>query len=221
MSTQKLPDKIGTNGFFITFEGGEGAGKSTQIIRLNDTLQKHGKSIVQTREPGGSTGAEDIRKLLVTGEPDRWSATTETLLNYAARDDHLNNTIRPALNAGHIVLCDRFMDSTRAYQGAAGGAPQELIKHLETTIIGQTTPDLTFIFDIDPEIGLTRTQSRDHGQEDRYENKPKAFHQLLRQAFLDIAKSEPKRCVIIDASQSQTDVAAEIWNTVKTRMNIK
>ncbi len=220
MSNQNATDNNTSSGYFITFEGGEGAGKSTQAKMLNEKLQQYGLCVLQTREPGGSIGAEDIRNLLVTGNPNRWSPTAETLLNYAARDDHLTNTIRPALKAKKIVICDRFMDSTRAYQGAAGGVRQSLIKHLEKEIIGPTTPDLTLIFDIDPDIGLARTHNRDHGHEDRYENKPKSFHQTLRRSFITIAENEPDRCVIINADQSPQDVASSIWNTVKTRLNI-
>ncbi len=214
-------DKNVAQGVFITFEGGEGAGKSTQVKILANQLEEHGFKVLQTREPGGSLGAEDIRELLVTGAPDRWSASTETLLNFAARDDHLRTTIRPALQSGSVVICDRFMDSTRAYQGSAGGAQKDLIEHLEHSIIGTTVPDLTFIFDIDPDIGLSRTKSRNHGNEDRFENKPESFHQTLRQAFLDIANNEPERCVVIDASKSQSDVASSIWTIIENRLRIK
>ncbi len=208
-------------GFFITFEGGEGAGKSTQIKMLANQFDEHNVKVLQTREPGGSLGAEDIRELLVTGDPDRWSASTETLLNFAARDDHLRTIIRPALQTGSVVICDRFMDSTRAYQGSAGGAPIDLIESLEKSIIGTTVPDLTFIFDIDPDIGLSRTKNRNHGNEDRFESKPESFHQILRQAFLDIANNEPERCEVIDASKSQSDVASSIWTIIENRLKIK
>jgi len=212
--SKKLP-----GGFFITLEGGEGAGKSTQSLRLAERLETLGYNVTRTREPGGSPGAEEIRELLVKGAPDRWSSNTETLLNYAARDNHLSQTIRPALQNGHIVICDRFMDSTRAYQGVAGDADPALIQNLETVIIGQTMPDLTLVFDIDPHIGLNRTTSRLQNGEDRFENKPLSFHQTLRSAFLELVNAEPQRCVLINAGNDIEMVFNDIWHNVETRLN--
>ena len=197
-------------GVFVTFEGGEGTGKSTQLKLLADTLQARGMTVVQTREPGGTPEAEVLRSLLVNGDPERWTAEAEALLNYAARSSHLQKVIRPALDAGHTVLCDRFSDSTRAYQGYAGGCDMALLDSLETAITGSTRPDLTFIFDIDPAIGLARAKSRGDSSEDRYEQKGNAFHEKLREGFLKIAAAEPGRCRIVDASGSIEDVKARI-----------
>jgi len=209
-----------SKGFFITLEGGEGAGKSTQAVRLAGHLAAQGYSITRTREPGGSPSAEEVRELLVNGAPDRWTSTAETLLNYAARDSHLNETIRPALAKGHIVICDRFMDSTRAYQGAAGGTDPALIKTLEDVIIGSTVPDLTLVFDLDPVLGLERTNARQQSGEDRFENKPLNFHQTLRAAFRDLVNSEPQRCVAINAEQNIDAVFNDIWSAVEPRLKL-
>ena len=199
---------------FITFEGGEGTGKSTQIKILADRLKSLGRSVVLTREPGGTKQAEALRNLLVSGETDRWSAESEALLNYAARDSHLQQVIRPALAASSTVLCDRFMDSTRAYQGYAGACTFHLLDELERSIVGETRPTLTLIFDLDPIIGLARAKSRGEGAEDRFERKGLAFHQRIRDGFLEIAKSEPQRCHVIDANQPVDAVAAIIWSLV-------
>ena len=196
---------------FITFEGGEGTGKSTQIKVLADRLSAVGRDVVLTREPGGTKQAEALRNLLVSGETDRWSAESEALLNYAARDSHLQQVIRPALAAGSTVLCDRFMDSTRAYQGYAGACTFHLLDELEKSIVRDTRPSLTLIFDLDPIIGLARAKSRGDGAEDRFERKGLAFHQRIRNGFLEIAKSEPQRCRVIDANQSIESVASAIW----------
>lgn len=200
-------------GRFITFEGGEGTGKSSHARDLAKALREKGRSVVLTREPGGSPGAEDIRALLVTGAVGRWSATAETLLNYAAREEHLRETIRPALTRGDLVLCDRFMDSTRVYQGFAGGCDMELIEALERQIVGDTRPALTLILDVDPELGLTRAKKRADG-EDRFEKKGLAFHQKLREGFLAIAAQDPERCRVIDSSRSYGVVARDIWRLV-------
>lgn len=199
---------------FITFEGGEGTGKSTQINLLGERLKKLGRTVVITREPGGSPQAEDLRTLLVSGDTDRWSAESEALLNYAARDSHLNQLIRPALAAGSIVLCDRFMDSTRAYQGYAGACTFHLLDELELAIVGTTRPTLTLIFDLEPVVGLARANARGGGAEDRFERKGLAFHQRLRDGFLDIAKQEPGRCRVVDASKDIETVAAQVWSFV-------
>jgi dTMP kinase len=199
---------------FITLEGGEGAGKSTQAKLLAARLQANGHRVTLTREPGGSPGGEDIRQLLVTGDPTRWTPQAEALLNYAARDAHLQATIRPALQRADIVICDRFMDSTRAYQGHAGGCSLAFIDRLEHEIVGRTRPDLTFVFDLPPELGLKRAK----GTEDRFERKGMAFHLTLRDAFLAIARAEPQRCVVIDAAQGLETVAEEVWRHVEQRL---
>jgi dTMP kinase len=196
---------------FITFEGGEGTGKSTQIKILAEKMRQLEHNVVTTREPGGTTQAEALRNLLVSGDIKSWSAEAEALLNYAARDSHLHHVIRPALQAGATVLCDRFMDSTRAYQGHAGGCSLAFIDALEHTIVATTRPTTTFIFDLDAKIGLSRAMARGQGAEDRFERKGLEFHQALRAGFLAIAKSEPTRCKIIDASHSIEHVSNQIW----------
>jgi dTMP kinase len=205
------------SGVFITFEGGEGAGKSTLIKRLGEHYKKIGMKYLLTREPGGTPDAEDIRALLVNGEPGKYSAEAEAMLNYAARDAHLRKVIRPALAEGKKVLCDRFMDSTVAYQGAAGGCPMYLIKTMERMIVGETVPDVTFIFDLDPKIGLERAKSRGAGVEDRYERKGIEFHEKLRAAFLKIAQRNPQRCVVVDASKPPEEVWVKVRNSLQAR----
>lgn len=200
-------------GFFVTFEGGEGTGKSTQIQLLSARLARLNNEIVVTREPGGTPQAENIRNLLVSGDVGRWSATAEALLNYAARESHLQSVIRPALARGAMVLCDRFMDSTRAYQGHAGGCDMSLIDALEAGIVGATRPDLTLIFDLDPQSGLTRAKARANG-EDRYERKGLEFHSLLRAGFLEIARNDPKRCRVIEADAAIEQVSEIVWQHV-------
>ena len=197
---------------FITFEGGEGSGKSTQVRLLEAKLKAEGGNPVVTREPGGTPEGEAIRNILVNGKPDSLSPQSETLLNYAARDLHLRRLIRPALASGQTVICDRFMDSTRAYQAIAGGAPLSLIDLLEAEIVANTIPDRTLIFDLDPELGLARARSR--GGADRFEQKGLAFHQRLRQGFLEIASKNPGRCRIIDASQEVDLVAHAVWQAI-------
>jgi len=206
-------------GRFITLEGGEGAGKSTQQNRLVARLAELGHDVVSTREPGGSTGGEAIRELLVNGRPDKWSATTEVLLMNAARRDHLERRIRPALERGAFVVCDRFADSTRAYQGAGGDADPALIEAVERHVVGDTRPDLTLILDLPVEDGLRRAAGRGGG-EARFEAKGTEFHQRLRQGFLDIAAAEPERCVVIDATQPQEAVAEAIWTAVSQRLGL-
>ena len=196
-----------TRARFITFEGGEGAGKSTQLKRLVAHLASAGREVVATREPGGSPGAESIRELVLNGAADRWSPVTETLLMYAARRDHVERVIRPALARGAWVVCDRFADSTRAYQGAAGGTDPGLIAAMETFILEDTRPDLTLIFDLPVEAGLARATAR-AGAELRFESKGLAFHERLRAGFLAIAQAEPKRCAVIDASTSPSRARA-------------
>jgi len=206
-------------GRFITFEGGEGAGKSTQLKRLVVRLERLGRQVVATREPGGSSGAESIRELVLKGAADRWSPITETLLMYAARRDHVERVIRPGLVRGAWVVCDRFADSTRAYQGAAGGANPELIAALETYILEHTKPDLTLIFDLPVELGLERAHAR-AGAEMRFESKGQAFHAQLREGFLSIARAEPDRCAIVDASGSPDEVEERVWAIVERRLSV-
>ena len=206
------------HGRFITLEGGEGAGKSTQARRLAERLITCGHQVVVTREPGGSLGAETIRELLVTGQTDRWSPITETLLMYAARRDHIERTVAPALAAGDWVVSDRFADSTRAYQGAGGGAPASLIQTLERHVLGETRPDLTLILDLPVEVGMARTMSRNHA-ETRFEAKGTDFHERLREGFLAIARVEAARCAVIDASQPVETVEAAIWAAVEARLS--
>jgi dTMP kinase len=204
-------------GLFITLEGGEGTGKSTQAARLAERLRGAGRDVAATREPGGSRGAEAIRALLVTGRADRWSPTAETLLMYAARRDHVERVIAPALARGAVMVCDRFLDSTRAYQGAGGGAPAGLIAALERDVVGDCWPDLTLIFDLDPLTGLARAAKR-HGAETRFEAKGLSFHQRLREGFLAIAAAEPQRCAVIDAGQDVEAVAEAVWAAVAPRL---
>ena len=204
-------------GRFITFEGGEGTGKSTQAKRLAERLKANGEDVVLTREPGGSPGAEALRKLLVEGSADRWSSNSETLLMYAARADHLERTIRPALARGAWVICDRFMDSTRAYQGAGGGVSTALIEQLERAIVADDRPDLTLVFDLPVEDGLARAKSR-AGGEARFESKGPVFHERLRAAYLRLAEREPVRCVVIDAAPHPDRVAESVWTTIAKRL---
>ncbi len=204
-------------GLFITFEGGEGTGKSTQAVLLADRLAGLGRQVVRTREPGGSPGAEAIRALLVEGDADRWSARSETLLMYAARSDHIERVIAPALSGGAVVVSDRFFDSTAAYQGAGGGAPAALIHALEVAVAGGVRPDLTLILDLDVDIGLARAAGRAAG-EGRFETKGLDFHRRLRRAFLDLARREPGRCRLIDASPSAAEVAEQVWAAVGDRL---
>jgi dTMP kinase len=206
-----------TQGRFITFEGGEGAGKTTQARRLTERLRGLGLGVVQTREPGGSPGAEAIRNLVVSGEADRWSSRTETLLMYAARSDHLERTIRPALEQGDWVVCDRFADSSRVYQGAGGGASVELIEALDRAVVADNQPDLTVIFDLPVEIGLERAFGRGLF-ETRFESKGLAYHQRLRDGFLQVARDHPGRCIVIDAGGDLDEVEGLIWSAVQGRL---
>jgi dTMP kinase len=211
--------RIMASGGLITFEGGEGTGKSTQAARLAQGLAADGLEVVATREPGGSPGAEAIRDLLVRGAADRWSAASEALLLYAARRDHIERLIAPALERGAIVVCDRFADSTRAYQGVAAEGPMDLIAALEALVLKGVQPDLTLILDLPAKTGLARAAGR-KGIDTRFETKGVAFHQKLREAFLAIAKAEPERCVIIDAQPPIEDVAAAIWTVVTGRLRL-
>ena len=205
-----------SRGIFITLEGGEGTGKSTQTRRLVERLRAEGRGVVQTREPGGSAGAEAIRNLVVAGDAERWSARTETLLMYAARSDHLERTIRPALEAGDWVVCDRFADSSRAYQGAGGGVAPTFIELLDAGIVADDQPDLTLVFDLPVEVGLERAFGRGLF-ETRFESKGLAFHSRLREGFLKIARDHPERCVLIDADGTEDEIEARVWAAVQAR----
>lgn len=212
-------------GRFITLEGGEGAGKSTQVKRLAVRLEACGLAVVQTREPGGTPGAEAIRQLLVTGATDRWDAMTETLLHYAARRAHVEKTVKPALARGAWVVSDRFADSTMAYQGYAGSVGRDAVADLHRLVLGDFAPDLTLILDLPVEQGLQRAQARHAGQaggiEDRYERMGTAFHETLRRAFHDIAAREPQRCLVIDAAGTPDMVADALWQAVTGRFGLK
>lgn len=192
-------------GRFITLEGGEGAGKTTLIKALTEKLRSSGLDVVVTREPGGTPGAEILREILLTGATDRWSPMTEALLMYAARVDHVERLIAPALQRGTWVLSDRFADSTTAYQGAAGGVPIERIKLLHQAALGNFKPDLTLILDVNPQIGIERTIARGEDAT-RFERFDPGFHGRLRRAFLDLADDDPGRCVVIDGSETAENV---------------
>jgi dTMP kinase len=204
---------------FITLEGGEGAGKSTQARKLAATLKKRAIACVTTREPGGSPGAEEIRDLIVHGAKGRWDPLTETLLIFAARADHVARTIKPALARNKWVICDRFTDSTFAYQGAGRGLARETIRRLDAIVLHDVHPDLTFILDLPVKVGLARTAKRPHGAK-RFESFDTAFHERLRRTFLDIARREKQRCVVIDADRGADDVFAAIWQAVAKRYKL-
>jgi dTMP kinase len=208
-----------SRGRFITFEGGEGGGKSTQVARLADHLRGQGIAVVTTREPGGSPGAEEIRRLLVEGHVARWQGFTEALLNYAARFEHLQATILPALEAGNWVISDRFADSTMAYQGFGHGLDRSTIADLHRLVVGDFAPDLTLILDLPPEIGLARARAR-AGGEDRYERMDPSFHRRLREGFLAIAGQCAARCQVIDAAADPDTVAAAIRRAVAHRLGM-
>lgn len=195
-------------GAFITFEGIDGSGKSTQARALADHLRQQGRDVILTREPGGSPGAEDIRALVLTGDPDRWSAETEILLFTAARRDHLEKTILPALGKGQTVISDRFADSTRIYQGATRGDLRNMVDNLHALMIG-VEPDLTLIIDMDPGLALRRGLARRSG-EDRFEEMGLAFQQTLRAGFLTLAQTVPQRCILIDGNRDAATVSADI-----------
>jgi len=214
-------------GKFITFEGGEGSGKSTQARVLADRLSARGIEVVLTREPGGSPFAEALRAFILDPETPPHSALSEALMFYAARADHLDKLIRPALNSGRWVICDRFSDSTRVYQSEAGGLPTEVFNTLEEIVVEPTTPDLTFILDLPAELGLGRALGRRTAgranadtEADAYEKRELAFHWKLREAFAAIARSEPERCVLVDGSADEADVAEAIWAAAEMRLVI-
>ncbi|MEE2981597.1 MAG: dTMP kinase [Pseudomonadota bacterium] len=197
-----------TKGRFITLEGGEGAGKSTQVEQLCEALRGRGLEVVATREPGGSDGAEAIRALLVTGDTARWDPLTEALLNFAARRDHYTRTIAPTLASGAWIVCDRFADSTMAYQGYGLDVDRDILRQLYKTVLGDFAPDLTIVLDLPVDVGLGRANRR--GGDDRYERMDIEFHQRLRDGFLEIAANEPERCAVVDAEADMATVAAAV-----------
>lgn len=212
-------------GKFITFEGGEGSGKSTQARILADRLEARGIDVVVTREPGGSPFAEALRAFILSPHTPEHSALSEALMFYAARADHLDKLIRPALNDGQWVICDRFSDSTRVYQSEAGGLPGEVLAALEEIVVDPTRPDLTLILDLPAEQGLGRALGRRSGgnargetEADAYEKRELGFHWKLREAFAAIARDEPERCVLVDGSAEERDVADAVWGAVVDRL---
>lgn len=207
-------------GRFISFEGGEGSGKTTQADLLRRRLEALGIEVLLTREPGGSTGAEIIRHVLLSGAAKPFGPDVEAMLFAAARDDHVHNTIAPALARGAWVVCDRFIDSTRVYQGILGEVDPRLIRGLERITVGTTVPALTFILDLPAETGLSRAaHRRGKAEADRFESETLTFHTKLRDAYLAIADSEPERCVRIDATAPPEFVAEEIWRVVEVRLH--
>jgi len=212
-------------GYFITFEGGEGTGKTTQINRLAQAISEAGHKVVTTREPGGTKEAEYIRDLLVQRDGGKWTPLSEALLLFAARSIHVERVIKPALEQGSVVICDRFTDSTRAYQGFGRELGLEKIEDLNTLVLDGFSPDRTIILDIDPEEGLARSERRLAAEslnikqtEDRFEKMELDFHNRLRNGFLDIAKNDPDRCTVFDATRSLDDIAAEIATTTLTEI---
>jgi dTMP kinase len=206
-------------GKFISFEGGEGSGKSTHAARLAERLKSHGIDTVLTREPGGSPGAEVIRHILLSGIAKPLGTETEALLFAAARDDHVRVTIRPALEAGKWVVCDRFIDSTRVYQGMLGKVDPKLIRGLERITVGDSVPDLTFVMDVPAKLGLARaSRRRRKGESDRFESEALTFHETLNESFVALAKAQPERCVIIDGRNAKDFAADDIWRTVIARL---
>jgi dTMP kinase len=208
-------------GRFITFEGGEGTGKSTQIRLLAERLNTAGIRAITTREPGGSTGAEIIRHMLLAGMGKLLGPMAETLLFAAARDDHVCHVIEPALRGGIWVLCDRFTDSTRVYQGQLGSVDPAFIDALERVTIGYLEPDVTVILDVPVEIGLARAAARRGAADpDRFESEGREFHERLRQAYLDLARAEPERCVVVAADAEVDAVAARVWDAVQSKLDV-
>lgn len=200
-------------GLFITLEGGEGAGKSSLARGLKEKFDTLGIPVLLTREPGGTPKGENIRKVLLSGVASKMGPMTEALLFAAARDEHLKQIIRPALAEGQIVICDRFADSTRAYQGYAGGVERQLIERLDKIVVAETQPDVTFIIDVPPEKGLARVKQR-AGRADRFESEEVDFHRKLRAAFFDIAGRFPGRCIVLDGEQTLEAVLEKAWGAL-------
>ncbi len=212
--------EAGETGRFITFEGGEGSGKSTQAGILANRLARAGRKVFATREPGGSPAAEEIREALLAGQIWQFGPFAEALMFSVARADHVENAIGQALLEGKWVVCDRFLNSTRAYQGATAGVPRGVINALERLTVGGLMPDITFILDIPPEEGLARAAERRGGAApDRFESQEVMLHERVRRAFLDIAEEEPERCVVVDASQPEAMVAEDVWEVVLQRLS--
>jgi len=208
------------HGTFITLEGGEGVGKSTQVRYLVARLEARGIEAISTREPGGSPGAEILRDILLSGMIKDLGPKAEAIIFAAARMDHVDHMIAPALGNGKWVICDRFADSTRAYQGALGGVDPAFLRGLDELTVAETRPDLTLILDLPAEVGLARAAQRRGAAQtlDRFEGEGLAFHEALRKAYLAIAAAEPERCVVVDASQSEEEVAQAIWDTISHRL---
>jgi dTMP kinase len=207
-------------GRFITFEGGEGTGKSTQASLLAERLRGYGLGVLVTREPGGSPGAEAIRHVVLSGAAQPLGSHAEAILFAAARDDHVSQLIRPALAAGRWVICDRFADSTRIYQGVLGNVDPRVISSLERITVGDTKPDVTVILDVPTELGLERASSRrGRGSTDRFEAETLEFHNKLREAYRELAEREPDRCVLIDAGGEASTVADAVWAVINRRLD--
>ncbi len=210
-------------GYFITLEGGDGTGKTSQINALKAQLEKTGKTVVTTREPGGSTGAEEIRNLLLQGEPNRWLPMTEVLMLYAARLDHVERLIKPELAKGNWVISDRFADSSMAYQGYGHDLGEDAVMRVQKSALGDFEPDLTIVLDLPVDLGLARAGVRieeNSCSEDRFERMGVNFHEKLREGYLAIAKNNPDRCKVIDASGSVDEVAALIWAVVQKKLDV-
>jgi dTMP kinase len=208
-------------GRFITFEGGDGAGKSTQVRRLAARLGEAGKSVLTTREPGGTPLAEAVRRLILSGGAREYGPEGEALLFGAARADHVEKLIRPALNAGQWVISDRFFDSTHVYQGLAGGVDEKLLAMLDRVTVGHTRPDLTIILDLPVDLGRSRLAARlaeAGAAPDRFEGEAPGLHQRRREAFLEIAAGDPERCAVVDAGRGEDEVADEVWRVVSARL---
>lgn len=207
-----------TRGFFITFEGGEGVGKTTQIQMLSDELKKSGHDVVVTREPGGTPQAEVLRNLLSDKtHGEEWTPEAEAMLLFAARAMHIRDVIKPALEAGKTIISDRYIDSTRAYQGYLQGLGHNFIQLLEDKVVGEFVPDLTLVLDLPVDVAMARVQKR--GAEDHYDNAEESVHETLRNAFLDIAEKEPTRCHVFNADQNENILAADILSVVQERLS--
>ena len=204
------------HGLFISFEGGDGSGKSTQVKRLTSHLEQSGRRIIVTREPGGSEGAEAIRNLLVNGPAEKWDAITEALLMYASRADHVRQVIRPALERGDVVISDRFSDSTMAYQGYAGELGVDKVSQLDQLVLGGFKPHITFVLEVSEDVGLTRAKARGD-TESRFEQKGDTYQAAVKSGFLQIARNDPDRCVVIDANRTVDAIGLEIATIVDDR----